>query len=1119
NLFVGFSGKIHLPEELEEIQNYVFAYSTIKELSLSKSLKTIGVGAFSDMKQLEKLSICAITPPTLGANAFSGVPVTNVELSIPDISISQYKEAPQWKEFTNITESNCGGLSSLSREEIARGPNTYIFDIDKAKNENLGGLLIPVKKAYAAWETAPYLENKRIPEGILSTSVVWEETSGLIRETSINQLGEKSNIKVLINKNKGKGNAVIAFHVGNTGNPSIDPIYWSWHVWITDDPTKDNYTYDSAISPLNGISDSGSHNINTFMDRNLGALSNSFLGNEWNKSGGLMYQWGRKDPFPSFLYRGGSEAIVSSMFGELRAGNSRNKLNIDRPSKYIEDNISLSIQNPLKIFKVPREEHTHPITGTKRTMPNPGTSWFASNAGQLINGKAFDLWGDNKGNLASPSTMYMVQQPKSVYDPCPVGWRVPSFGSSTSQWIVSSPWGVRPDYVNTGIGGRTENFKEPLIINKYHGAKIYKSLGFDFTGMGSNNIGIIPLTGHYVDYYSYEAGPTIQDQGSEANLHSATFGPFNGEPGSALGLGLIADPSNDNLAITPLGYGGATGLGAVRCVKVVGKFDLSNSFPTVYIPSENKDFTEGLENPNSYMLVKSAQVQNISIPTAKAYSVYNQYLTDHLWPEGKLSTNVYWTTDADLIKNISLVGTDENGTINVDISPNKSGNAVISLHMGDQGNSNDPVLWSWHIWVTNDNPEVDVYTTEKRFHRSDFKDILAFDTESGLVPLTTTFLDRNLGALDADINSEDSGGFHYQWGRKDPLPSFVKTGGKNYSIYLGNTSEGKLVYKPLTAMEYDNNYSYYWSRMSMKEASEKPLHYVYNPQGANGWIEGSQAFNQDLWGHATTKSPFDPCPQGWRVPDVSGFGGPSSPWYKQGTYKYLTDAGNYWITNGVGGIPIKDGNGNILFYAESVSARKGEVISGKGVVFRSQDYTIGQIPFAGSRGFAGNRGISGVTGLWMAFMNPNNALGGAFTLGEEILNVFDQASPAVGYSVRCAKDEPRLIKETIFNPPANFTSAQNKFIPKVTNILAQTGLTESQVQVTPNPNSGIFKVMLTDIPEGMLRVFSFTGDEVYTKSFKAESEISINIQSLPAGVYVVQVQSQGQTVSKKIMKK
>ena len=69
-----------------------------------------------------------------------------------------------------------------------------------------------------------------------------------------------------------EGNAVIAAR-------DIDgEILWSWHIWFTDQPEEQSYR--------NGAG--------TVMDRNLGATS-ATPGDPGAL--GLLYQWGRTDPF------------------------------------------------------------------------------------------------------------------------------------------------------------------------------------------------------------------------------------------------------------------------------------------------------------------------------------------------------------------------------------------------------------------------------------------------------------------------------------------------------------------------------------------------------------------------------------------------------------------------------------------------------------------------------------------------------------------------------------------------------------------------------------------------------------------------------------------------------
>ena len=79
-----------------------------------------------------------------------------------------------------------------------------------------------------------------------------------------------------------EGNAVIAAKDEN------GTILWSWHIWMTDQPQEQVYY----------------NNAGTMMDRNLGATS-ATPGDVGAL--GLLYQWGRKDPFL------GSSSITSSV--------------------------------------------------------------------------------------------------------------------------------------------------------------------------------------------------------------------------------------------------------------------------------------------------------------------------------------------------------------------------------------------------------------------------------------------------------------------------------------------------------------------------------------------------------------------------------------------------------------------------------------------------------------------------------------------------------------------------------------------------------------------------------------------------------------------------------------
>lgn len=136
------------------------------------------------------------------------------------------------------------------------------------------------------------------------------------------------------------GNAVIA------AKSAKGSILWSWHIWCSAEGWKEQVYYNDA---------------GTMMDRNLGATS-ATPGDVGAL--GLMYQWGRKDPFM------GSSSISSS---SLAASTGTWEI-------LSNGNQGLAETNPMVFYK---------------DMYLPNGSW---------------------------------QSEKTAYDPCPAGWRVPDGG-------------------------------------------------------------------------------------------------------------------------------------------------------------------------------------------------------------------------------------------------------------------------------------------------------------------------------------------------------------------------------------------------------------------------------------------------------------------------------------------------------------------------------------------------------------------------------------------------------------------------------------------------------------------------------------------------------------------
>ncbi len=323
--------------------------------------------------------------------------------------------------------------------DFKKAPNSYIYDLDLANNDHYDGINIPVRKAYEMWASSTFLKvqntNNPIPAGTLSATLFWEDVPGLVSSVEIEQAANPadSKIAVHINNGKGKGNAVVAFKVNGE-------IFWSWHVWVTDNPENGvvyQHGFESNFDDVPATIQ--------YMDRNLGAVSNHFIGNNWQKSSGMMYEWGRKDPFPPLVDKDQHFYELNGEVGNLKhpsiAPNNTIPV-VVRPSNDIGENMRYSAKNPI-----------HYIVNTD----NSG-NWF-SNQRYKTPGTDFiswDLWSDNaeggNSNANSSSTVLSKEsrtyELKSELDPCPNGFRVPSYYGRVTQNNNLSFFGRKSNWSN-----------------------------------------------------------------------------------------------------------------------------------------------------------------------------------------------------------------------------------------------------------------------------------------------------------------------------------------------------------------------------------------------------------------------------------------------------------------------------------------------------------------------------------------------------------------------------------------------------------------------------------------------------------------------------------------------
>ena len=594
-------------------------------------------------------------------------------------------------------------------------------------------------------------------------------------------------------------------------------------------------------------------------------------------------------------------------------------------------------------------------------------------------------------------------------------------------------------------------------------------------------------------------------------------------------------------------------------------------FPTEYI-DPNSEYTVGLDNPNTYHIVKAEVSSTIEIPVTKAFSVQSQILNNpdilNTSSFNDLKVNVLWTTNADLINSVNIINpspgslTDlSNSKIAVNLGANQSGNAVVTLHNGSIAN---PVYWSWHIWVTDTTIESNIYATET-------PNAIATNYVN-YVPkgdvLKTEFMDRNLGAVDAFpvvanplaptvqeyLKIKASTGLQYQWGRKDPIPSFQYADRTSYDIFLGNTnSTGAIAYTTLNAASYNNTsgnyiipYNTYTDasnanilasdKVNEKVAKvlsysvENPLVYMipssfapYNgavPNYTNGtdWLLNEPNVANDRWGRGGKKSPFDPCPEGWRIPDLTDvaivtnrdFG--LSPWYK----KDKKVATSYSLTADYLGMPVKNSaNASI------------------GFVFNNPAYAVGNYPNSGSRGFrsvlanqtpVGTYGVNNFQypGVWTAALNSNyigrpiNILFDTASAANRFIAFHDNNDPYFGMNCRCVKvkynqngDEEGAIP-AIPVTPGSAVRASNVFSKDE----ISEKIKENKITLFPNPVQDRLYIKATEDKEYYFQIYNAAGQMV--KSGKFENNFT-NVSGLVGGIYLVRINNSETVV--KIIKK
>lgn len=377
------------------------------------------------------------------------------------------------------------------------------------------------------------------------------------------------------------GNAVIAAK-DVEGN-----ILWSWHIWCSSERFREH---------------SYSNNAGVMMDRNLGATS-AEPGDA--SSIGLLYQWGRKDPFiASSHIKNNTPALTTA--------------NVQYP-KVISNSETGTIEYSI----------LHPTTFIYKTDYSGRTDWS-----EVADEPGAERW----------------QTVKTIYDPCPYGWKVPEGGENGVWQTAGFPRGVSGDFDRNKLGMTFS----PWLTGEL---SWYPASGGLSGTMSSSYAMPTPL--HSTGYYGRWWTSTLYDGDSAYALHHD------------------ADVSNNWGYINTVSYQGMNDAYAVRCIKEGtggGSRDIVNDLSN-----------GGTEAANCYFVGHGG---TYTFPTVKGnsnVSVGEVTTAEVLWESRRSST---WN----IIEEVKYSG----NTITFKTSNRfQDGNAVIAAK-----DASGKILWSWHIWFS-----------------------------------------------------------------------------------------------------------------------------------------------------------------------------------------------------------------------------------------------------------------------------------------------------------------------------------------------------------------------------------------------------------------------------------
>lgn len=350
-------------------------------------------------------------------------------------------------------------------------------------------------------------------------ALVWQSQPGMVSKVTYRDG------KINFRAGDAAGNAVIAALDAN------DNIVWSWHIWHP------------KAAPQGLKSSTG----DLVMEYNLGALSADHTSVE---SYGLLYQWGRKDPFPGSPVMNGGNISMKNVDVYDIDGNKVEITHVDALGSEISgSHLAYSVAHPTVCI------------GNRLQYVDGCRDWLPASESNAA------LWGNPKGNTRKEAE-YPIVGSKSYYDPCPAGWRVPpiaTFRPFTKSGGMAWATGTTEDFAWGDIGGATSTEVVDFDNDGVYSLNDWTDGWHIYLDRENGIQTYFPATTRYDGQYAMFMGSMV---GLWGNYWTNSTDGSDGGLGQAFSFGL-KDYNNPSYSITisPLSSGSRADAYAVRCIK------------------------------------------------------------------------------------------------------------------------------------------------------------------------------------------------------------------------------------------------------------------------------------------------------------------------------------------------------------------------------------------------------------------------------------------------------------------------------------------------------------------------------------------------------------------------